>query len=261
MKYNTAIYQEFYNFAINSLNNDLLSIKEQIYKNSLFRYGNLEDKINVIEELKQDTGTHFNFLRVKGVEYKQGKFQIIETEFKELIDEYRVNLENYNFGLFGNENDNEKPLAYKSYHQVLAILEYCLKLQILNEAKQQLEKPQILTEKFKPNLTIFKNRESHLFFDFLFNDWLKDIEACRPQLSYIVWAMTKEKERETEKEINDYAITCPTLGEFANFWNTYPHIFKLTYKKSKLNLSNDEPSPIHKAPFDNRKKEFKKTLV
>ncbi len=249
MNYNTAIYQEFRNYAIDWLNDDLLSIKEQIYKNSLFRYGNLEDKINVIEELKQDTGTHFNFLRVKGVEYKQGEFQIIETEFKELIDENRVNLENYNFGLFENENDKDKVLALKSYNQVLFILSYCLKLQILNEAKQQLEKPQL---DFKPNNfeqptyhhPIFKTAVDEEFF---MNRIKKPGKHKRKFVSCLFDAMI------SKIKVNQ--------SDFAIYWNSqFSEIHKIkVYSKNRFGIDTplkDEPLRIE---IDKELRDFKKT--
>ncbi len=257
MEFNTAIYEEYRKLVITSLQDFLQATKEAITTNSLYKFGDLQDKLNVIEDLKHDHGTHFNFLKVKGVHYSKGEFSLIENEFLELIEENRLNLETLDFGIFQNENDEGKPFAYKSYIQVLSILTHCLELQIYREVKQQLEKPQPFAENFTPNLTVFKNLESHKFFDFLYNDWLKKIENCRPQLSYIVSAMRKE---ERSKTVNNLRIICP-LKDFAEFWNTsYSHTFKLTFEKSKLNLQ-DEPSNKHEALFDAHKEYFENNIM
>ncbi len=259
MDYNAAIYEEYHNFVVISLNDTLQETKEAIKNNSLYKYGDLEEKLRVIEDLKNDHATHFNFLNVKGVQYNNGGIEILEPEFKELILLHKVNLVTRDNGLFENENDKTKPFAYKGYIQVISILTHCLKLQILMEAKRELENPQPLQLNFIPNLTVFKNPESHRFFDYLYNAWLKEIKECRPELSYIVRAMIEPKKGNV---INDFAITCPSLKDFAEFWNkTYSsHPFKLKFENSKINLS-DYGAKKYEAPFDNHKKYFRDNML
>lgn len=259
-----TLYNEFYSYVKESLESTLKETIEDITSNSNFKYGTDKDKLRVLEYFKEDYAGngHFNYLKVKGVKYNQGKFEIVKTEFDEVIKICGVNLENTEFGIFQNKNDKEKPFAYKSFVQANSIFTYCLELQIIREFEQAIEgkisnsklpKEMPSSENFTPNLTIFKNKESHMFFDFLYNDWLKKEKKCRPQLSYIVSVMRKDK--------SELSITCPSLKDFAYFWNnTYSHPFRLTFKNSKLNLS-DEPSAKYQTAFDNRKEYFEREIM
>ncbi len=210
-----------------------------------------------------DSGTRFTLDKCQFMEFCEHWLNLnfdFEKETSLIIDKHKGDFETIieKLKTFNSEN---KATAPEEITQ-LSFWMYCINSHLEKVRENQ-------GKEFKPNLTIFKNSESHRFFDFLYNDWLKDIDNCRPQLSYIVSAMREamrasikdEKEGIKTNRLNDFAITCPSLEDFINFWNdNYSHPFRLTFKNSKPNLS-DEPGDKYQAPFNNRKMYFLNNMI
>ena len=106
---------------------------------------------------------------------------------------------------------------------------------------------------FIPDLTVFKNPESHRFFNYLYENWLKKKPDCRPQLSFIL--STMDGNRSKFCGAKDYGIVCKKT-EFREFWNALPHPYKIGLKKNgAIDLSTD-PAAVHKDQYSAIKEAF-----
>lgn len=255
------------------LNNDVIefslrkTILEKLERDIDFRCDTDNEKLLYLRKIKQDLvdtidkETCIGIHQLIDIEFKKGKYVLNKNQFFDFIEfflktetdieaEITETLKGLRFRKKPEEKREIIGSALNKYNSIapeqltrLSFLMYCLNTKIA-EAQPDI---------FKPNLTVFKDTRSHLFFDFLYRDWLKQENKCRPQLSYIVSEMRKKE--------SELSITCPSLEDFAQFWNNnYSHPYRLTFKKSKINLS-DEPSKKYETAFDNRKKYFLDELI
>jgi hypothetical protein len=229
------IKKQFYDYINTSLNDTLNTFKKDLIKNPKFKYAVSEnDKIDFLKQQKEELiPLNINPYFVMGVNYSNGSYNLNETELKELLEVYQVNLNDTTKGLFNNANDETKPFAWRSHSIVFSTLNYCLQLQIINELINGLK-----TYNFKTpegEFIFYKNEKENInseaFFKYLVDNWLKDephIITALKHITYKLWYKNNYNEI-------PFKITS-TLTDFANYWNdNYKHLIELNIDNPKLN--------------------------
>jgi hypothetical protein len=239
---------QFYQLLTNCLNETNNTFITEITNRTEYKFAvSNSEKIEFIKTLKNDyLLDNINpYNDVMGVNYTNKTVVINKAEVTHLIKLYGVNLVNTNYGLFNNENDQTKSLAWRSHQIVICTIDYCLKLQIINSLIDSLH----TTE--KGNIIFLNNHNvnSEAFFKYLVNVWLLN-EPHKPKaLSCIVYNMLH---RNTESETSYKIISSVT--HFTEYWNeTYSEITRLYFenpRNSKLNQFNDTKDNSYQNKFN-----------
>jgi len=253
---NNEIRNKFFDLLNNRINLKVAEdYKNSIVENALYKYAvDNNARINFLETLKEyDILPHWNPYTIKGVHFENGTCELIESEINELLNEYRVNLSNNDFGEFQNELDKEKPLGLKSYFRLIMAVNDCLEIQIINEMIRELRVNQtaLKTPEKNFNRIVFETSESECFFNFLISEWIVKEENKKTAISFIFREMWYKN---TDSELK-YKIVC-TSTRFAEYWNKeYKEIFeKLDPKNPKF--KNDFTNTYYRTSFNDYLKSF-----
>lgn len=255
--YDNKIYSLFLEFLKDSLNDHLQYLKDSIINNSEYQYGNISDKIKILEDLKEDQKTfHFNHFKSQGVIYDNGHIELVIEEVKELIKYCDINLENNKYGLFLNEKDEEKAPAFKSRMQIIIMICYSLALQFYNS---EIEKVKINVENFE-NL-IFSDTKSQKFFEEkIVNEWLRIEENKKTALSYAFRRMSVHIKRENDP-VAPFKIKCRATYFVSEYWNkNFSDVLDIKNAKNPKFEEVRSPEP-YKAKFDNLESDFTKDYI
>lgn len=166
MNYDPQILDMFRSFVLQNLIDTEQKTIFDIENRTEFKYGDDWQKLNSLNRLNNNYITgHFNHLNAKGVDYSTGTVRVVESEFMELVNEWKPNLKTYNSQtpVFDNKLDLEKPPAYKSHFQIISIMAYCLQVQILNRYRENLK------DVTNPK-TILKNNRDKIRYQHLFKE-------------------------------------------------------------------------------------------
>ncbi|MDR5591204.1 hypothetical protein [Christiangramia sp. SM2212] len=246
MKLNETLYNEFYSYVNKSLQATLNETIKTITNHSNFKFGNDRDKLEVLDNLKIDFrgDGHFNYLQAKGVSYKNGKFEIVKSEFDEVIETCGVNLETTEFGVFQNENDKLKSFAYKSFHQATCILNYCLELQIIKEFEQAIDGKEFSKKDNQLEFSTHSNKTPHPIFkdvhysnliEYCINEYSENYQVNRVFASVLYQVFRGDMKKQNQKL-------------FAEYWNeNFSHFYKLKIDKKHSGLDSfEENNTRHK---------------
>jgi len=166
MIYDPQILDLFRSVVLQNLIDTEQQTINNIESHTEFKYGDDFQRLKALKKIGKDYITgHFNHLNAKGVDYSTGTVQIVESEFMELINEWKPNLKTYcsQTPIFDNELDLKKAPAYKSHFQIISIMAYCLQVQILNDYRENLKDVTSPKTILKNNRD--KNKYQHLFKD------------------------------------------------------------------------------------------------
>src|SRR5690554_1287910 len=126
---NNEIRKKFFDLLNERINLKVAKdYKDSLIEHSQYKYA-LDNNARIEFLKNQNIGDHlptWNPFSVKGVIYKDGNCEIVESEIEELILEYGVNLANNDFGEFQNEMDQNKPFGLKSYIRLLLAVNDCM---------------------------------------------------------------------------------------------------------------------------------------
>lgn len=224
----------FLKFAEDSLQNVLSEFKTELIRSTGYKYAiNNKDRIRYLKKIKNDyIPVNVNISMIKGVKYSEGKLGLIESEIDELIKYYGVNIEDIEYGLFNNPTDNSKPLGWRSSSMVICCLDYCLRLQIINEIISDLKQLNFKNPDGNLKFLITDQINSEVFFNYIVDNWLSDEPHKLTALKHITFKMLARNNFEDMP----FKIIC-TLTDFAEHWNkNYSHILTLSnIKNPKLN--------------------------
>lgn len=252
---------EIRNKFFDQLNERINSQVAKEYKNDIlqlspYRFAvDSEERISFLYHLKaDDMPIHHNPLTIKGVKYENGKCELIESEIEELIEEYNINLSNYDFGEFQNERDKEKPFGLKSFRRMENAVFDCLRTQIINEMIKDLKDPNRILDTSKKNFKPFRTIERFNQFKTYIEKHInlkptseQDIRNSYTELSFLFQMLKKNSFIEYTKHL-DF-----TDWMFANdFMNVelYRKIFDLGTFKALGKSSPKSKIPIFNIVFE-----------
>lgn len=250
---NNEIRNKFFDLLNNRINSKVAKdYKNSIVENALYRYAtDNKARINFLETFKEyDTLPHWNPYTIRGVHYENGSCELVESEINELVNEYQVNLSNYDFGEFQNEMDKDKPFALKSFRRLLMAVNDCLEIQIINEMIRELA--------FSTSNEIFKDEPSKEFFEFLFHKFIKTDSTPKTAVQYVFRQFF-----DTGKSIDligmDYKITGQMI-DFAEYYNSFivDKVPKEKLKDFEISFNINDPQIKQLYLIGNRQKRNEK---
>jgi hypothetical protein len=109
---------------------------------------------------------------------------------------------------------------------------------------------------------IFKDYQSQLFFEYLLENWLNEIERPKSAISYILREL-----RYKDNPDGKYNIICDSLREFAEYWNenvNHLHGYRIKFKDKTPSLkSPDEISKreLYHIKFTRLKESFERVGI
>lgn len=232
---NKEIRNKFFELLNNSINTQVANTyKNDLRENSFYKYAiNNNARIEFLKnQLNFEDLPHWNPYTIKGVQYKNGVCEIIESEIQDLISEYRVNLSNYDYGEFENELDKERPYGLKSYRRLIMAVYDCLTRQII---KEMIDELQTSCKPYKQdyNRLIFDTPNSENFFKHLVDEWIQIENNKKTALSFVFHRMWYKTDFRNENH-KKYSIIS-TSTNFAEYWNeNYSNILDLDIKNPKF---------------------------